>query len=599
MSKIKKQSHFKHKQISTVFKLIIQKKIVIVHCVEEETQKMFTKKRLIPLAIILLVGIGWIFLRNGGNNDLTIFAVEKQNAVKEIFETGKIIRGERFSLGFHIPGRLSAMNVSTGEEVAKGQLLAVLESPDLYLSIQEAREGVAIAQAELDRLLEGSTQEEIEIYQATLERVKVAGESLDNRLEEAKDVLAETEKTTEANLKQGIEEALSTAKTATEIARSTMLEVADLHFKHFFSSTHKNLKLLDAKVRANATLLGGGDTGRWNVESIANLKGGIWGKLRETYEEITFEEAEELLAETETALIRTMEALDAIPISSVLSDTEKALIQQEKQTINQQYATVKSASESLKVLKIETETTVANANRQVQAAEDSIFLNQKELREAETRLAQISAPTREYDQIIAEAKLRQAQTAVRRLESSSTNNRIFAPVSGTIAKVILKQGEVAQPGMTVLEILPEESFQIEMFVYEADIGNLEIGDSAKFEIVALPKKEFEGTIIEIEPASTIINGVVHYRVLINPETELPIWIFPDMTVDIRIISILKEDILLIPDSAITHKNGKDYVRIMGENGKIEEREIVAGIRSSGRMTEITEGLEEKEKILID
>ncbi len=567
---------------------------------EEETPKKKTKKKLIYLGIIILVLIGWLVFRNGGNNNqITLFKVERVDAVKEIFETGRIIRGERFSLGFYSPGRINVLSVSTGEEVARGQILAVLEDTDIYLLIQEAKEGVAIAQAELDKLLEGATQEEIKIYEATLERVKVAGESLENRLQEAEDILADSEKSNEANLQKSINEALSSAKTATEIARSAMLDVANLHFLHFYSSTHKNLKLLDAKARANAILLGGGDTGRWNVESIANLKGGIWGEIRDLDIEISFEKAEELLEETQKALIKTLEALDAIPISTVLSETEKSLIQNQKQTINQQYATIKSASESLKVIKIESENSIANAERQVQSAKDSIFLNEKELKEADARLSQISAPIREHDKTIAEARLRQAQTMVRRLEANSSNNRLFSPISGTVAKVFLKQGEIAQPGIPVLEILPNESLQVEMFVYEADIGDIQIGDSAKFEIVALPKKEFEGIIIEVEPAGTVINGVVHYRVVISPQMDLPQWIFPDMTVDVRIKSILKDNILLIPDSGIIRIDNKDHVRIFGKNGKIEDREIVAGIRSAGRMTEVVEGLEENETILID
>ena len=559
-----------------------------------------SKKSFWIIIVLALVG-GAVFFSWFLNRDeeAVVVAVERGDVIKEVFETGTIIRGERSTFGFHTGGRIDRINVEVGDEVSAGQIIAALEDPELSFGIKEARESVFVAEAELERLLAGATGEEVKIYESAVERVEAYGKNLENRLEDAESALEDIKKSTEASLRSGIEDSLSKAKIATETARSAMLEVANLHFVHFYASTHRNLVLLDAKVRANAALLGGGDTGRWNVESIANLKGGIWGDLREVEEELEFEEVEDLLLRTKDALEKTLEALDAIPFSGTLSSVEKDLIQSHRAAVTQQYATVRVALEGLRTLKIESDASVATAEREVRATEDSLILTEKELKEAEARLAQVKAPVREQDELVARARIKQAQASVERLEARAVNNRIVTPVSGTVAKVSARRGEAVSPGVPFIDIIPDKPFQIEMYVYEGDVSDMRVEDSVTIEIVAFPGRSFDGEIVKIEAAGSVIDGVVHYRVLVNPKEDLPQWTFPDMTVDVNTVLVVREDVILVPDSAIDRRDGKVFVKVEREDGSFEDREIVLGMRSADRKIEVLEGLSEGEKVIAE
>jgi HlyD family secretion protein len=70
-----------------------------------------------------------------------------------------------------------------------------------------------------------------------------------------------------------------------------------------------------------------------------------------------------------------------------------------------------------------------------------------------------------------------------------------------------------------------------------------------------------------------------------------------LTVRVSIIAEGKEDILLVPNVAITSHGGQSYVRVMSLDGTIEELPITTGI-SNGQYTEIISGISEGEEVLV-
>jgi multidrug efflux pump subunit AcrA (membrane-fusion protein) len=70
-----------------------------------------------------------------------------------------------------------------------------------------------------------------------------------------------------------------------------------------------------------------------------------------------------------------------------------------------------------------------------------------------------------------------------------------------------------------------------------------------------------------------------------------------LTVRVSIIAEGKEDILLVPNTAIISHGGQSYVRVMSEDGTIEELPITTGI-SNGQYTEVISGIGEGEEVLI-
>ncbi len=70
-----------------------------------------------------------------------------------------------------------------------------------------------------------------------------------------------------------------------------------------------------------------------------------------------------------------------------------------------------------------------------------------------------------------------------------------------------------------------------------------------------------------------------------------------LTVTVSIILEERNDVLLVPNSAITSAGGQTYVKVLSPDGIIEDRLITIGI-SDWQYTEIVEGLSEGEQVVV-
>ena len=57
-----------------------------------------------------------------------------------------------------------------------------------------------------------------------------------------------------------------------------------------------------------------------------------------------------------------------------------------------------------------------------------------------------------------------------------------------------------------------------------------------------------------------------------------------------------EKVLVVPTIAITNRNGKQFVRILTDENKVERKDIETGI-SDGVYTEVKSGLDEGEQVI--
>ena len=70
-----------------------------------------------------------------------------------------------------------------------------------------------------------------------------------------------------------------------------------------------------------------------------------------------------------------------------------------------------------------------------------------------------------------------------------------------------------------------------------------------------------------------------------------------LTVTVSVIVEERDDVLLVPSSAITTSGRQTYVQVLSPDGTIEERAITTGI-SDWQYTEVTEGLSEGEQVVV-
>ena len=199
---------------------------------------------------------------------------------------------------------------------------------------------------------------------------------------------------------------------------------------------------------------------------------------------------------------------------------------------------------------------------------------------------------------IVDAQIAQAQAMVDSINVKINNAKLYAPSNGTITQVDVKVGELAQAGVEAMKLLNIGDLHTEALVSEADIASVAVGQSIDNTFDALgPDKHFTTTVLTVNPASTIISGVVNYKVT-GSLTQIPD-VKPGMTANMTIEVASKKGVLVVPASAIINKNGKQVVRVITDLKKKTyiEVEVQTGLEADGGLTEITSGLKAGQEIV--
>lgn len=251
--------------------------------------------------------------------------------------------------------------------------------------------------------------------------------------------------------------------------------------------------------------------------------------------------------------------------------------------------TLTAAENSLKDAREAKETADENADLAEVSAKNSL-----EAAEAKVDTAKSDFAERSRDAVIANA-----QAAYDIALNNLSRSVLRSPVNGQVAEVNNKKGEILGTGVI------KESFAriisgdllIEAQIPESDILKIKKGMKADFTLDAIGTDEkFTAEVIEIFPASTIIQDVISYKVrfkLDNPDSRFK----QGMTTNLDIKTAEKENILKIPLRAIKPEGDHKFVDVLKDNNQTEKIEVTTGLSGDEGMVEIKSGLKEGDKVV--
>jgi multidrug resistance efflux pump len=113
---------------------------------------------------------------------------------------------------------------------------------------------------------------------------------------------------------------------------------------------------------------------------------------------------------------------------------------------------------------------------------------------AEARLALAQADPVPEEVTIARAAVRQAEAAMRRVEIELEQAALFAPRSGVICQCAVESGELAVPGVSLLQIADLDTVTLRVFIPEAQVGQVRVGQQALVLVDAYPGETFAGQV---------------------------------------------------------------------------------------------------------
>src|SRR3954452_4112490 len=130
----------------------------------------FTRLISVVVAATLLFGAGTFVYHRVNPGPAPVVQqtaqVTRGTITSSVNATGNVASTQSSRLTFRSDGTVSEVNVSVGDSVIAGQVLAKLDSTQLDLAVQQAQAQLASAQAKLDQELGGARPEDITIAQA-------------------------------------------------------------------------------------------------------------------------------------------------------------------------------------------------------------------------------------------------------------------------------------------------------------------------------------------------------------------------------------------------------------------------------------------------
>lgn len=532
-------------------------------------------KKTIWIISIIAIIVGSIFIFRAVRNkepSYTVVAVVRGEVVQNVSVTGTVVSASQIDLEFESSGRIRTIEVVVGDQVVVGQTLIRLNSGELNAQLQASRAVLEMAQAKLAQTLAGTRLEDIQVYQAAVSKTEVDVANKEQASIDVRDDVAN-------DLDAAYEDALDAIRTAYTTSDQTLLITSvNIRQKYFNSGSQIALNVREKENVAKNDLFVAQD-----YLDLAEV-GFDYDKV-----ESALDKMEIAVKSIRDSLAYLRSALDDVTVSASVSTVDKTSIDTARANIDSELVDLTAVEQNINSTEITNQTDLNTAQANLETARAI-------LKKAQDELISKQAGPRQIDIDLSQAEVRQAEANLLKSQEQINKLVLRAPVSGIITVIEKEVGETAQANLTIISMISIGRFQIKANVSETEIAKVDLNDEAEMTLDALgPDEKFFGRIIKIDPAETVVSGVIYYQVtsVFDAEDER---IKSGMTVNLDIQTDKRQDILYLPYYVIKARNGDQYVEVL-EQEEIKERIIETGLEGETSV-EIIKGLNEGEQVVI-
>jgi HlyD family secretion protein len=495
---------------------------------------------------IIISGIVGLFFLKHDNAHYELVTVKRGDLLQEVSASGKVESSSKIDLHFKNSGKLVEMNVKVGKKVSAGQLLAKQDTSQLDAQVLEMQAGIDLQNAKLQQLISGASPEDINVYETAIVNAEQSLEdSKKNIIDKIKNAYTKSDDAVRGKSDQLFNNPKNSNSQLVFVTSDSRLE-SDIESQRFLIEDTLNMWLESLRM----------------ISTQSNL----------SYE---VELANKNINQIKSFLDDLSSIVNALTVYSNISQT----------TIDKWKADISTAR-----------TNVDLAASNLSLAEENLKTKEGTLRTAQNQLALKKAGVRSSDVAVYQAQISQAKASLQKTQAQRKELMIFAPSSGVVTYVNGEIGEIISPEMNSISFTSLGALQVKLNVVEDKIVDVKIGQEVSITFDAIENEKFSGKVVAIDPAETIIGGVVYYQttILFDKTDER---VRSGMTANIWIKISSSKETLFIPVSAIQKKEGKKIVKIL--SGKqIIEKEVVTGIKNDKGMIEIISGISEGEQVVL-
>ena len=333
-------------------------------------------------------------------------------------------------------------------------------------------------------------------------------------------------------------------------------------------SNEKQLDVLETKLAAAKDglneLLGNSSKGdvlaaQSTIEQYKNTKTQTQKSIDDA--KISIENLEKELSDLEEEL-QVNEALLAEGLMSQKEvDALKDKMTEKKQKIDQSNATITLNEQSLKTIDLQIETAQYKLDVLLNKVEDS------------SKKQAITAKQSEIKEI--ERQIYESKTSL-----SKTSTQVVAPIDGVITVLPKEEGMSIAAGTAILTIVDPSSLKVTCNISPYYAADLKTGLTAEVKYTGSKTVEVLGEVTKVSAVAEVektANGEttsIPVEVEISEPGEI---IRPGFSVNIKLITDIRNNVCLVPILAVLEEEDLSYVYIVGEDGTLEKREIEQGL----------------------
>lgn len=352
-----------------------------------------------------------------------------------------------------------------------------------------------------------------------------------------------------------------------------VLSVAFLFIRRAKSPTKREIAPQTAEVRRGPILVKLKETGAVTPVEVVEVKSGVSGRIAKFYvEEGDSVKRDQLLALIEPDL---SQALSLAQRRTAVEQRRIELLERERDL---------KLKEQLFQARLLSENELENARNGYELARSAYDLDS-------LQLAILEKETNPGGRALRERGL-----------SSISDFRVVSPMDGVVIERKVQPGEfvvagtsgLSAGGTVIMRVADLSHLIVKINVSEIDVPKVRIGQPVEVRLSAEPEQVHRGIVGRLAPEGRIEKELVVFPTQVElPEPDSILR--PGMTCDADIVVGQKEDVLLVPTTALISKGDSTYVTVVA-GGREEPRLVAVGLRSETD-AEIVSGLDEGEEIL--
>jgi Cu(I)/Ag(I) efflux system membrane fusion protein len=187
-------------------------------------------------------------------------------------------------------------------------------------------------------------------------------------------------------------------------------------------------------------------------------------------------------------------------------------------------------------------------------------------------------------------------TAGRISKAGRASGRVpyFAPISGVVTELELKEGSMITPEMVAMTITGTGSLWVIAEVPEAQAAWIVAGTAAEMRFPSLPGEPVTGQVEYVYPELDMETRTLRARITLDAPS---VAVRPNMLASVSLIGANGPDAVSIPRSALIRSGTEERVVVALGDGRFAPRRVVAGAESGERVV-IREGLAAGENVVV-